>query len=130
MSLQVSNNCFIGSQLKLKLGQFDEATELLKKAILSINNLIENPSQYQGRKIEELIIIKIKYVTAMASSLYIGGKNYLESAQNAEIALQDYKKLPVELEALEEIAQLRKELESIKVRAEAKIQSKSAIELR
>jgi hypothetical protein len=46
MSLQVSNNCFIGSQLKLKLGQFDEATELLKKAILSINNLIENPSQY------------------------------------------------------------------------------------
>jgi hypothetical protein len=40
----------------------------------------------------------------MASSLYIGGKNYLESAQNAEIALQDYKKLPVELEALEEIA--------------------------
>ena len=79
---------------------------------------------------EELIIIKIKYVTALASNIFISGKNYLESAQTAELGLNEYAKLPKELDDLEEITQLKKDLESIKIRAEAKAQSKSAIDLR
>ena len=42
-SLQVSNNCFIASQLMMKLSKFDEATEWLRKALEIIDIVILNP---------------------------------------------------------------------------------------
>ena len=125
-SIQVSNGHFINSQLALKMGKPDEAVEHMTQAL----KVFSSEDAELKRSKDEMLLIEARYNIAFTNIYYIKGD--FEKAKEANQRALDIctDESTFSYQTAEEFKKHVKDLESTKLKCEAKLLNVSSLDLK